>query len=227
VIRITENYLNLQDSLAESAENAGRDPKTVRLLAVSKKKSIDEILETTLLGQRDFGENVVQESIKKIQSCDRKDLIWHFIGYLQSNKTRAVAEHFQWVHTIDRLKIATRLSKQRPDHFPALNVCIEVNIDGEEQKAGVLPDDVAELARAISTLPRLKLRGLMCLPAIRKSFEGQKKCFSKLRKIKDELNADGLKLDTLSMGMSADYPAAIHEGTTIVRIGTALFGERV
>lgn len=227
MIRITENYLNLQDSLAQCAENAGRNPKTVRLMAVSKKKSIDEILEATLLGQRDFGENIVQESIKKIQSCNRKDLVWHFIGYLQSNKTRPVAENFQWVHTIDRFKIAARLSEQRPDHAPDLNICIEVNIDGEDQKAGVLPDDVAELARAISKLPRLKLRGLMCLPAIRKSLEEQKKPFAKLRKIRDELNTDGLKLDTLSMGMTADYAAAIHEGTTIVRIGTALFGERV
>lgn len=227
MIRITENYLNLQDSLAQCAENAGRDPQTVQLMAVSKKKSIDQILEATLLGQRDFGENIVQEGIKKIQSCNRKDLVWHFIGYLQSNKTRPVAENFQWVHTIDRLKIATRLSEQRPDHAPDLNICIEVNIDGEDQKAGVIPDDVAKLARAISTLPRLKLRGLMCLPAIRQSFEGQKEPFAKLRKIKDELNADGLKLDTLSMGMTADYAAAIHEGTTIVRIGTALFGERV
>ena len=227
MIGITENYLNIKDLLAKCATRAGRTSDTIRLLAVSKKKSVDVILEAATLGQRDFGENFVQEGLKKIQSCGRDDLIWHFIGHLQSNKTRAVAEHFHWVHTVDRLKIAARLSDQRPHHAPNLNICIEVNIDSESQKKGVQPADVARLAHAVSKLPRVNLRGLMCLPAIQTDFEEQKKPFAALSKIKDELNAGGLQLDTLSMGMSADYAAAINEGATIVRIGTALFGERV
>jgi len=226
VIRVTENFRKIQDLLAKAAADAGRPVDQIRLLAVSKKKPVDAILEAAEAGQRDFGENFVQEGLEKIEKCGREDLTWHFIGHIQSNKTRPVAECFQWVHTVDRVKIARRLSAQRPPHAPDLNICIEVNIDAEQQKSGVLPDDVAELARNIVELPRLRLRGLMCLPAIRSGFDEQRKPFAALRELYESLNADGNSLDTLSMGMTADYAAAIHEGATIVRIGTALFGVR-
>jgi len=212
--------------LAKAATDAGRPADAVRLLAVSKKKSLEAILEAAAAGQRDFGENFVQEGVDKIEAAARDDLCWHFIGHLQSNKTRPVAQYFQWVHTVDRAKIARRLAEQRPHHLPALNVCIEVNIDREPQKSGVLPEETAALARVIDGLPRLRLRGLMCLPRIRTELEEQRAPFSALRQLLEALNADGFSLDTLSMGMTADYAAAIQEGATIVRIGTALFGER-
>ena len=226
MIGVTENFRKIQDLLAKAAAEAGRPADQIRLLAVSKKKPLEAILAAAEAGQRDFGENFVQEGIEKIKAAGRDDLTWHFIGHLQSNKTRDVAEHFQWVHTIDRLKIARRLSGQRPDSAPDLNVCIEVNVDAEASKSGVTPHDVAELAHAIAGMPRLRLRGLMCLPAIRSDFETQREPFRVLREIQEALIDDGLRLDTLSMGMSADYAAAIHEGATIVRIGTALFGAR-
>jgi len=226
VIRVTENFRKIQDLLAKAAADAGRPVDQVRLLAVSKKKPIDAILEAAAAGQRDFGENFVQEGQEKIEKCGRDDLTWHFIGHIQSNKTRQIAEYFQWVHTVDRVKIARRLSAQRPPHAPDLNICIEVNIDAEPQKSGVLAEHVAGLARDIADLPRLRLRGLMCLPAIRSGFDEQRKPFAALRELYESLNADGIHLDTLSMGMTADYAAAIHEGATIVRIGTALFGVR-
>jgi pyridoxal phosphate enzyme (YggS family) len=156
----------------------------------------------------------------------RDDLIWHFIGHLQANKTKLVAERFQWVHTVDRLKIAERLSRQRPHYAGDLNVCIQVNVDEEATKAGVAPSDLPELAQAVAELPSLKLRGLMCIPAVRPDFEGQRRPFASMRELKDSLEESGISLDTLSMGMTADFRAAIHEGATIVRIGTALFGER-
>jgi len=226
VIRVTENFRKIQDLLAKAATDAGRPADQIRLLAVSKTKPLEAILEAALAGQRDFGENFVQEGLDKIARCGRDDLIWHFIGHLQSNKTRAVAEHFHWVHTLDRLKIASRLSAQRPLDAGDLNVCIEVNIDDEESKSGVSPAEVPALANAIAQLPRLRLRGLMCLPAIRGDFTTQRKPFAALRELLESLNAGGLRLDTLSMGMTADYAAAIYEGATIVRIGTALFGAR-
>jgi pyridoxal phosphate enzyme (YggS family) len=226
VIRVTENFRKIQDLLAKAAADAGRPTDHIRLLAVSKKKPLEAILAAASAGQRDFGENFVQEGIGKIAACERDDLIWHFIGHLQANKTRAVAENFQWVHTVDRLKIAERLNRQRPDHADALNICIEVNLDAEDKKSGVSPADLPELAAAIAKLPRLHLRGLMCLPAIRHDFDEQRKPFSALRGMLESLQASGLALDTLSMGMSADYAAAIVEGATMVRIGTALFGAR-
>ena len=226
MIGVTENFRKIQDLLAKAAADAGRSPDHIRLLAVSKKKPVAAILEAAVAGQRDFGENFVQEGLEKIEAAGREDLTWHFIGHLQSNKTRPVAQHFQWVHTVDRLKIARRLSEQRPDDLPDLNVCIEVNIDAEESKSGVSPEDVPALAAEIATLPRLKLRGLMCLPAIRETFEEQRVPFAALRRLQEALNESGLRLDTLSMGMSADYAAAIHEGATIVRVGTAIFGAR-
>jgi len=161
-----------------------------------------------------------------ITAVGRDDVIWHFIGHLQANKTRAVAERFQWVHTIDRLKIARRLSEQRPHYAGDLNVCIEVNIDAEDNKSGLAPTEVAELALAVAGLPRLRLRGLMCLPAVRENFAEQRQPFARLRALMESLNHSGLQLDTLSMGMTADYAAAIREGATIVRVGTAIFGAR-
>ncbi len=226
MIRVTENFRKIQDLLAKAAANAGRSADHIRLLAVSKKKPVEAILEVALAGQRDFGENFVQEGLEKIRQADRDDLCWHFIGHLQSNKTKPVAENFQWVQTIDRLKIAERLSRQRPFYAGDLNVCIEVNVDAEDSKSGVMPAEVAELAMAISELPRLKLRGLMCLPAIRHGFAEQRKPFAEMRKLLESLQASGFELDTLSMGMTADYAAAIQEGATMVRVGTGLFGSR-
>ena len=226
MIGVTENFRKIQDLLAKASADAGRPADHIRLLAVSKKKPLEAILEAAAAGQRDFGENFVKEGLDKIDNCGRDDLTWHFIGHLQANKTRAVAEHFHWVHTIDRLKIAQRLSAQRPQNAADLNVCIEVNIDAEESKSGVTPVDLPALAAAVAALPRLKLRGLMCLPAIRDSFDEQRKPFAAMRELFDALNDEGLRLDTLSMGMTADYAAAIHEGATIVRVGTAIFGAR-
>jgi len=226
VIRVTENFRKIQDLLAKAAADAGRPAEQIRLLAVSKKKPAEAVLEAYAAGQRDFGENFVQEGLEKIKEVDRDDAIWHFIGHLQSNKTKAVARHFQWVHTIDRLKVARRLSEQRPHHAGDLNVCIEVNIDGEENKSGASVAEVADLAATVAELPRLKLRGLMCLPAIRQDLAAQREPFARLRAILESLNDAGMQLDTLSMGMTADYAAAIQEGATIVRIGTALFGAR-
>lgn len=226
MIRVTENFRKIQDLLAKAAADAGRSADEIRLVAVSKTKPAAAVLEAYSAGQRDFGENFVQEGLDKIAAVGRDDAIWHFIGHLQANKTRAVSQHFQWVHTVDRLKIARRLSAQRPADAADLNVCIEVNIDAEENKSGVAADDLEDLAVAVAELPRLRLRGLMCLPAIRDNFDEQRKPFARLRALMNSLNESGLQMDTLSMGMTADYAAAIWEGATIVRIGTALFGAR-
>jgi len=226
VIGVTENFRKTQDLLALAAADAGRADDRIRLVAVSKKKPAEAILEAYSAGQRDFGENFVQEALDKITAVGRDDVVWHFIGHLQANKTRAVAERFQWVHTIDRLKIARRLSEQRPHYAGDLNVCIEVNIDAEDNKSGLAPTEVAELALAVAGLPRLRLRGLMCLPAVRENFAEQRQPFARLRALMESLNHSGLQLDTLSMGMTADYAAAVREGATIVRMGTAIFGAR-
>ena len=226
MIGVTENFRKIQDLLAQATADAGRPEGSVRLLAVSKSQPAAAVLEAVSTGQREFGENFVREAITRIAETGRDDLTWHFIGHLQSNKTRQVAEHFQWVHTVDRLKIAERLSRQRPYYAGDLNVCIQVMIDPEEDKAGVAPDDLPELARAVGALPRLKLRGLMCIPAVRSGCNAQRDPFRRLRLLAEALTASGIGIDTLSMGMSADFAAAIHEGATIVRIGTALFGSR-
>jgi pyridoxal phosphate enzyme (YggS family) len=212
--------------LHKSAIEANRDPAAVKLLAVSKKQPLAKIREAWAGGQRDFGENFVQEGLDKIEALADLDLTWHFIGHLQTNKTRVVAENFDWVHTIDKLKTARRLSEQRPERLPPLNVCVQVNVDDEASKSGVGPGAVPELAAACAELPRLRLRGLMCLPAMREGFEEQRAPFAKLRRLAEDLRRDGIDTDTLSMGMTADYRAAISEGATIVRIGTAVFGER-
>ena len=226
MIRVTENLRKIRDLLDQAAIDAGRDPGSVHLLAVSKKQPLASIREAADAGQQAFGENFVQEGVDKIQALGRSDLSWHFIGHLQSNKTRAVAEYFDWVHTIDSLKIARRLSEQRPPALGPLQVCLQVNVDAEESKSGLSPEEAPALAAAVSELSNLRLRGLMCLPAIRDDFESQRKPFAALRILADTLRRDGIDTDTLSMGMTADYRAAIFEGATIVRIGTALFGER-
>ena len=226
MIGVTENLKLISDLLHSAAIEAGRDPAGVQLLAVSKKQPVEKIREAHAGGQRDFGENFVQEGVEKIESLTDLDLTWHFIGHLQSNKTRVVAEYFDWVHTIDKLKTARRLSEQRPEGLKPLNVCLQVNVDDEDAKSGVLPAAVPELAAACSELPNLSFRGLMCLPAIRNEFEDQRRPFAVLRELADQLRAAGIDTDTLSMGMTADFRAAIFEGATIVRIGTALFGAR-
>ena len=228
MIRVTENLRKIRDLLDKAAVDAGRKPGNVHLLAVSKKQPVSKILEAAAAGQRDFGENTVAEGIEKVtklaENGEIQGLRWHFIGHLQSNKTRPVAEHFDWVHSIDHPKTANRLSLQRPDELGDLNICLQVNIDGETGKSGVPPDGLADLAQAVAELPKLKLRGLMCLPAIRHDFDGQRAPFSKLRQLASSLAELGIETDTLSMGMSADYRAAIFEGATIVRLGTAIFG---
>jgi len=226
VIRVTENLRKIRNLLAISAVEAERDPDTVKLLAVTKKQPLDRILAAASLGQQDFGENTVQEALDKIRATAASGLTWHFIGHLQSNKTRAVAENFDWVHSIDKLKVAKRLSQQRPAALPPLNACLQVNIDDEPGKSGVSIDELPGIAAACMDLPQFRLRGLMCLPRIRHEFEEQRRPFARLRQLADTLRDMGIDTDTLSMGMSDDYRAAIFEGATIVRIGTAIFGER-
>jgi hypothetical protein len=195
-------------------------------LAVSKKKSVNTIKAAIELGQHDFGESYLQDALPKMAILMQHPVCWHFIGQLQSNKTKPVAENFDWAHSIDRLKIAQRLNDQRPQNFKPLNVCIQVKLDEEKSKSGVSPDKVLELATAITQLPRLRLRGLMTLPKPVSDFQLQRATFSRLRQIQESLIANGIALDTLSMGMSNDFEAAIAEGATIVRVGTALFGPR-
>ena len=226
MIGVTENLALIKDLLAKAAIEAEREPESVRLLAVSKRQPLDKVLEAAAAGQRDFGENQVQEALPKIEQSASLGLTWHFIGRLQSNKTLKVAEHFDWVHSIERLKIAERLSEQRPADMPPLNVCLQVNIDDEQSKSGLSPVDVQELAVAVSKLPNLRLRGLMCLPAIRSEFDEQRKPFRVLRELAEYVSSDDIQLDTLSMGMSNDYAVTIAEGATIVRIGSAIFGQR-
>ncbi len=226
MIGVTENLSLIRNLLAFSAIDAEREPDTVKLLAVSKKQPLSKIRAAADAGQLDFGENFVQEGLEKMDQTKNLNLVWHFIGHLQNNKTRLVAENFDWVHTIDTLKTARRLSEQRPAALGPLNICLQVNIDDEPGKSGIVIDALPELAAACFELPKIKLRGLMCLPAIRSEFEQQRLPFAKLRELADALRDNGVTTDTLSMGMSGDYRAAIFEGATIVRIGTALFGDR-
>ena len=226
MIRVTENLRKIRDLLAEAAVNAGREPDSVKLLAVSKKQPLSRVLDAIEAGQRDFGENQVAEGVEKIETLANDDLVWHFIGHLQTNKTRIVAEHFDWVHSVDRFKTARRLSEQRPVSMGDLNVCLQVNLDAESSKSGVAPEALPDLVQQVVELPLLRLRGLMCLPRIRPDFDAQRQPFARLRELAQELRAAGIDTDTLSMGMSADFRAAIFEGSTIVRIGTAVFGPR-
>ena len=212
--------------IAAAARHAGRDPADVKLLAVSKTWPAEAVREAAAAGQRAFGENYVQEGVDKVEALRALGLEWHFIGPLQSNKTRPVANAFDWVHGIDRLKIAERLSAQRDVHLPPLNVCIQVNVSGEDSKSGVAPDEAGALAHAVAALPRLRLRGLMCIPEPSADEAVLRARFAVLRGLYDGLRAAGLALDTLSMGMSHDLEPAIAEGASIVRVGTAIFGER-
>ncbi|MCQ4311427.1 YggS family pyridoxal phosphate-dependent enzyme [Pseudomonas stutzeri] len=220
---IESNIAKVTARIREAAQAVARDPDEVRLLAVSKTQSADAIRQACDAGVHDFGENYLQEALEKQADLSNLPLVWHFIGPIQSNKTKSIAEHFDWVHSVDRLKIAQRLSDQRPAELPALNICLQVNVSGEASKSGCEPQDVPVLARAIATLPRLRLRGLMAIPEPTEDLAEQRAAFARLRQLQSEL---GLGLDTLSMGMSQDLEAAIAEGATWVRIGTALFGAR-
>ncbi|MEW5966942.1 MAG: YggS family pyridoxal phosphate-dependent enzyme [Pseudomonadota bacterium] len=216
----------VRNRIAQAAAVAGRDPATVALLAVSKTFDAASVRALAACGQRAFGENYLQEALAKQLQVEDLPLEWHFIGPIQSNKTRSIAENFSWAHSVDRLKIAERLSAQRPPDQPRLNVCIEVNVSGETSKSGVPPDELPALVEAVAKLPGLHLRGLMAIPAPTDDPAAQRAAFRRVRELYDALRARGHALDTLSMGMSADLEAAILEGTTMVRVGTALFGER-
>jgi len=221
-----DGLVAVRSRIAAAARRAGRDPATVRLLAVSKQQPEAAIRVLAAAGQLAFGENYVQESLAKIDALRDLPLAWHFIGQLQANKTREVAERFQWVHTVDRLRIAERLSGQRPHHAPPLEVLIQVKLADEAAKGGVTPAELPALATAVAALPRLNLRGLMCIPPDTATEHEQRRPFRRLRELRDGLNAAGHRLDDLSMGMSNDLEAAILEGATIVRVGTAVFGPR-
>ena len=225
---LVHNLHAVEQRIALAAQLAGREPRSVALLAVSKTFPAEDVRAAHMAGQRAFGENYVQESLTKIEALAdlRASLEWHFIGPLQSNKTRPVAENFDWVHSVDRLKIAQRLAEQRPAHLPPLNVCLQVNVSGETSKAGVTPTDAADVAHAIAALPQLRLRGLMSIPEPADTIEEQRAPHRQLRELFERLCADGFALDTLSMGMSSDLEAAVLEGATIVRVGTAIFGAR-
>ena len=212
------------------ARRAGRDPASVTLVAVSKRQPLERVRAAVAAGQRHFGENTLQGALEHmdalVDALGEADLTWHFIGAIQSNKTRPIAERFDWVHTIEREKIARRLSEQRPAAAPPLEVCIQVNVDDEPSKSGCAPVDLAPLADLVAGLPRLRLRGLMCIPAPAEGLDAQRRPFARLRRLLEELNGCGHRLDTLSMGMSADLEAAILEGATLVRVGTDVFGPR-
>jgi pyridoxal phosphate enzyme (YggS family) len=226
---IQENITAVQKRLQQAASDAGRNPAEIQLLAVSKTRNIAQISQAITAGVFCFGENYLQEAMDKIDQLDDSRLDWHFIGPLQSNKTRQAAENFAWVHTVDRVKIAQRLSAQRPDDMPALNICLQINIDNEESKSGFNQDQAVEVAATIAQLPKLKLRGLMAIPKPRTVYKEQRQAFAQLRVLMEQINStldNCHKLDTLSMGMSADLEAAVAEGATLVRVGTDIFGAR-
>lgn len=227
---ISAHIEQVGQAIAAAAQAAGRDPKSVSLIAVSKTFGPEAVIAAADAGQRAFGENYLQEAVDKMRAVRSArpdlDLEWHFIGPIQSNKTRSVAEHFDWVHAVDREKIAKRLSEQRPSTLPPLQICLQVNVSGEQSKSGVSPADVIPLARAVSAMPGLRLRGLMAIPEPSEDLLKQRAPFNQLRQLAQQLREAGIETDTLSMGMSADMPAAIAEGATMVRIGTAIFGKR-
>lgn len=223
---IRTNLQRVRERMAAACAAAQRDVKEVRLLAVSKTFGPEAVREAFSAGQTAFGENYIQEAVEKIALLAELPLEWHCIGPIQSNKTRLVATHFHWAHTVDRLKVAQRLSEQRPEGMPPLQVCIQVNIDGGPTKSGVAPQEVLPLAREVARLPRIALRGLMTIPEPVEDFEAQKAVHLRAKALFDSLRGAGLALDTLSMGMTADLEAAIGAGSTMVRIGTAIFGGR-
>jgi pyridoxal phosphate enzyme (YggS family) len=223
---LSERYVQTQTRIASAASKSGRSPQSVGLVAIGKGHPAQALRMLFDLGQRDFGENYLQEALPKMESLNDLPLRWHFTGQIQSNKTRVIAEHFDWVHTVDRERIAARLNEQRSPQLAPLNVCIQVKLEDEPGKGGLDPGDVEAVVRAISQMPRLKLRGLMTLPPPRDSYEEQKLLFDRLATLLRELQGGGFDIDTLSMGMSDDLEAAVAAGATLVRIGTAIFGER-
>ncbi|WP_343742241.1 YggS family pyridoxal phosphate-dependent enzyme [Herbaspirillum huttiense] len=227
---IAQHLQHVQQQIAQAAGQAGRVPSSVQLLAVSKTFGPEAVAEAVAAGQRAFGENYLQEALDKIAALPAlvpdTPLEWHFIGPIQSNKTRPIAEHFDWVHSVDRLKIAQRLSEQRPEELGPLNICLQVNISAEASKSGLSPEELPEVAAQVAQLPRLRLRGLMAIPAPSDDMKQQRAAFAAVRGLYEQLRTVGLPLDTLSMGMSADLEAAVAEGATIVRVGSAIFGAR-
>ena len=223
--QVRDNLQIIGSQVREAEIDFNRQPSSVKLLAVSKRKSIAAIREAYINGQQLFGENYAQEMLEKAQALNDCEIEWHFIGPIQSNKTKLIAETARWVHSVDRLKIAKRLSQQRPAELGDLQVCLQVNVSGEETKSGVAPQDIAALIEAVSELPNIRLRGLMAIPAIEKDLSRQREVFQQVSETMRPY-ADDYQLDTLSMGMSGDMRGAIAEGATIVRIGTAIFGER-
>ena len=223
---ISANLQAVLKRIDDAARKFGRNPDDISLLAVSKTWPASDVREAVDAGQRAFGENYVQEGVEKTVELAGLELIWHFIGPLQSNKTRRVAETFDWVHSVDRLKIAERLSEQRPDSLPPLQICLQVNVSGEETKSGVSLSELPQLAQQVARLPRLRLRGVMAIPAPLEDFDAQRRSFRRVREAFELTRSEGLALDTLSMGMTHDLEAAIAEGATMVRVGTAIFGER-
>jgi len=222
-----ENRLQaVKSRIADAARRAARDPRDIVLVAVSKSFPAAAVAAACAAGQRDFGENHLQEALAKLDLFAGRGVVWHFIGPLQSNKTRPVAERFDWVHSIDRLKVAERLAAQRPGGLPPLEVCVQVNVSGEASKNGVAPGEAPALAHAVARLPQLRLRGLMTIPEPTSDTALQRRRFAALRELKERLGREGLALDTLSMGMSDDLEAAIAAGATMVRVGTAIFGPR-
>ena len=220
------NIDRVRRRIDEACRSHGRDPSQVTLLAVSKKKPASDIEAALEAGQNDFGESYVQEAETKIAQLNNEALNWHFIGPIQSNKTRRIAELFNWVHSVDRLKIAQRLNEARPQSLPPLNILLQVNIDADPAKSGIAAQDLKQLAQATAILPRLRLRGLMAIPSVHENFDDQRKPFAHLRELLHELQKKHPHCDCLSMGMSGDMEAAIAEGSTLVRIGTAIFGSR-
>ena len=223
---LPERLADVRSRIRRAAAAAGRDVDSVTLLAVSKGQAVESIRAAAADGLEHFGESYVKEALPKIETLRGFELTWHFIGQLQANKTRAIAENFAWVHGVDRLRIAERLSEQRPSHAPPLNVCLQVNIGGEDSKGGIAPAELPELAAAVAVLPQISLRGLMCLPPPEDDEARQRHWFAETARLMSSLRVPGTTLDTLSMGMSNDFEAAIEEGATIVRVGTALFGPR-
>jgi len=224
--QLQSNLLQVRARMTSAATRYGRDPNAVHLLAISKGHPANALHCLALQGQQDFGENYLQEALGKMRALHDLPITWHYTGQLQSNKTRPVAEHFHWVHTVDRERIAMRLSEQRPDNVPSLNVCLQILLQEEPGKGGIPPSEAAGLAAQVRALPRLKLRGLMCIPPASDDFQQQRDWFEQLASCMRELNSKGFELDTLSMGMSGDLEAAIAAGATWIRVGTALFGER-
>ncbi len=226
MLKIVENLKSIRERIANAEREFNREPGSVKLVGVTKKQPMGKLKTAADEGLKDFGENHLQEALAKLSRLKQYEIQWHFLGPIQSNKTQAIAQYFNWVHSVDRAKVALRLSEQRPENLGPLNILIEVNVDDEDNKAGVAFEELPMIAKFVADLPHIKFRGLMAIPAIRREFEEQREPFRKLREAFDQLKQDGHPdLDTLSMGMSHDFEAAIAEGATMVRIGAAIFGE--